>query len=197
MSQHGARGLRPFGRAALTNQSSKDRASYLELAGLRAPSVYIVRSAVAIVLAVCPSLVCASLAENSGRWELFERSGSIITAIGLMLASRRYIRYGVLELTTLRANNGPEPNVGEILEDILTAKLGLALSALGTVIWGWGEYLGWWSFSYLVVWTVFAVRSARRDFVRMRNSQAGAGVAGEASEPTRAGSLTAFNTRTR
>ena len=180
----------------MTNQSSKKR-TYLELAGLRAPSVYIVRSVVTVVLAVCPSVVCAFLAENSGRWELFERSGSIITAIGLMLASRRYIRYGVLELTTLRANNGPEPNLGEILEDILTAKLGLALSALGTVIWGWGEYLGWWSFSYLVVWTVFAVRSARRDFVQMLNSQAGPGVAGEASEATRAGSPTAFNTRTR
>jgi len=162
----------------LTNQSSKDRASYLGLAGLRAPSVYIVRSVVAIVLAVCPSLVCASLAENSGRWDLFERSGSIIAAIGLMLASRRYIRYGVLELTTLRANSGPEPNLGEVLEDILTTKLGLALSALGTVVWGWGEYLGWWSFSCLVVWVLLAVRGARRDFVRMRSGQAGPAVAG-------------------
>jgi hypothetical protein len=67
----------------LTYQSSKDRASYLELAGLRTPSVYIVRSVVTVVLAVCPSIVCASLAENSGRWDLFERSGSIITAIGV------------------------------------------------------------------------------------------------------------------
>ncbi len=180
----------------MINRSSEDRASYLELAGLRVPSVYVVRSVVAIVLAVCPSIVCASLAENSGRWDLFERSGSIITAIGLMLASRRYIRYGVIELTTLRANNGLDPNVGEILEDVLTAKLGLALSALGTVIWGWGEYLGWWSFSYLMVWAAFAVRSARRDFVRMRNSQAGPAVVGGASEATRAGSLTPFSTRT-
>lgn len=179
----------------MTNQFSKDRASYPELAGLRAPSAYIVRSVVTVVLAVCPSIVCASLAENSGHWELFERSGSIITAIGLLLASRRYIRYGVLELTTLRANNGPEPNLGEVVEDILTAKLGLTLSALGTVIWGWGTYLGWWSFSYLVVWMVFAVRGARRDSIQMRNSQAGPAGAGGASEATRAGSSGPANSR--
>ena len=180
----------------MTNQSSKKRTSYLELAGVRAPSVYIARSVVTVVLAVCPSVVCGFLAENSGRWELFERSGSIITAIGLMLASRRTIRYGVLELATLRASNGPEPNVGEVLKDVLTAKLGLALSALGTVIWGWGEYFGCWSFSYLVVWAVFAARSARGDFVRMRNSRAGPAVAGGAFAATSTGSLTPVGTRT-
>jgi hypothetical protein len=84
----------------------------------------------------------------------------------------------------LRANNRPAPKLGEVLEDILTAKLGLALSALGTVIWGCGQYLGWWSFGYLVVWAVFAVRSARRDFLRMRNNQGAPTVAGGASDAT-------------
>ena len=58
----------------------------------------------------------------------------------------------------------PEPNVAEILEDIFTAKLGLALSAFGTIIWGWGTYLGWWSFTYLPVWALFAARDFHRDW---------------------------------
>ena len=53
------------------------------------------------------------------------------------------------------------------MDAILTAKLGLALSAFGTVIWGWGRYLGWWSFGYLVIWASFAVRDARRDKARL------------------------------
>ena len=52
----------------------------------------------------------------------------------------------------------------ELLEDIYTAKLGLAVSAFGTIIWGWGKYLGWWSFSYLVVWAVIAARDASARF---------------------------------
>lgn len=63
----------------------------------------------------------------------------------------------------LRANNQIESEIGEVLEDIFTTKLGLALSAFGTIIWGWGQYLGWWSFSYLVVWALFAIRDALRD----------------------------------
>jgi hypothetical protein len=32
-----------------------------------------------------------------------------------------------------------------VLEDVVTGKLGLALSAVGSIIWGWGTYLGWLS----------------------------------------------------
>ena len=101
------------------------------------------------------------LARETGRWDLFERSGSITIAIGLLLASRRYIRYSVLELAVLNAQ--PKANIAEIVEDIFTAKLGLALSAFGTIIWGWGKYLGWASFTYLLVWALFAARDFRRD----------------------------------
>jgi len=41
--------------------------------------------------------------------------------------------------------------------------LGLALSAFETIIWGWGKYLGWWSFAYLLVWALFAARDFSRD----------------------------------
>src|SRR5271165_6003886 len=123
----------------MTPESGKP--GYLELSGVWPLRAYRVRRAAAIILALAPPTACAFLARESGRWDLFERSGSITTAIGLALASRRYIRYGVLELAILRAQ--PE-STAELLEDIFTAKLGLALSAFGTIIWGWGQYLGWW-----------------------------------------------------
>jgi hypothetical protein len=135
---------------------------YLELAGVWPPKAYRIHIIATISLALCPPLVCAFLASTSGRWDLFERSGSITTALGLLLASRRYIRYGVLELAILQARD-QERDAAEILEDIFTGKLGLGLSAFGTIVWGWGLYLGWWSFSYLLVWAMFAARDAYRD----------------------------------
>ncbi len=53
------------------------------------------------------------------------------------------------------------PDKAEMLEDVVTAKLGLALSAFGTIVWGWGKYLGWWSFTLMLVWTLFAVRDVK------------------------------------
>lgn len=143
----------------MTTESGKSR--YLELAGVWPPKRYRMRRVAAIVLAISPPIACAFLARETGRWDLFERSGSITIAIGLLLASRRYIRYSVLELAVLNAQ--PKANIAEILEDIFTAKLGLALSAFGTIIWGWGKYLGWASFTYLLVWALFAARDFRRD----------------------------------
>jgi hypothetical protein len=143
-------------------------ASLLALAGLRPLTAYSVRRIVTVVLAVLPPIVCASIAESSGNWDLFERSGSITAAIGLIVASRRYIHYGVLEL--LHAHKELKSDIAELLEDIFTQKLGLALSGFGMIISGWGKYLGWWSFSYLLVWALFALRDARRDFIRLQKS---------------------------
>jgi hypothetical protein len=155
----------------MTSQLTSAAASLLALAGLRPLNVYSVRKIVAVVLAVSPPIVCAWVAENSANWDLFERSGSITAAIGLIVASRRYVHYGVLEL--LHAHKELKTDIAELLEDILTQKLGLALSGFGMIISGWGKYLGWWSFSYLLVWALFALRGARRDFIRLQNSQAG------------------------
>ena len=137
-------------------------ADYPHVADVRHLHTYRVRRVAAAIMAISPPILCACLASHSGNWELFERSGSITTAIGLLVASRRYVQFGVLELARLQAQ-GPAPDAREMLEDILTAKLGLALSAFGTVIWGWGKYIGWWSFSCLLVWALFAARDARRD----------------------------------
>jgi hypothetical protein len=123
---------------------------------------------VAIVLAVGPPLIFAGFATASGRWDLFERSGSLTSAIGLLLASRRYLGRGVHELAMLDKNESESSSVAELIEDIHTAKLELALSAFGMTIWGWGEYLRWWSFSYLVVWAAIAALDAWRDFVHLR-----------------------------
>lgn len=147
--------------------AERSNLSNLELAGVQPIKTYRVRSAAAIILALSPPTVCALLASSSGRWDLFERSGSITTAIGLLLASRRYIRYGVRELALLHAQK-LQAEVTEIYEDIFTAKRGLALSAVGTIIWGWGTYLRWWSFSCLLVWALFALLDSRRDFNRAR-----------------------------
>jgi len=136
-------------------------AVYPHVADARHLRRYRWRRVAATIMAISPPILCACLAGSSGNWELFERSGSITTAIGLVLASRRYVQYGVLELA-MQAR-GPAPDAREMLEDILTAKLGLALSAFGTVIWGWGKYIGWWSFTCLLVWALFAARDARRD----------------------------------
>jgi hypothetical protein len=38
---------------------------------------------------------------------------------------------------------------------------------------GWGMYLRWWTFSYLLGWAAIAAFDAWRDFVRLRDSQVG------------------------
>jgi hypothetical protein len=132
------------------------------------------RLVVVVVLGLCPLLLGGWFAQSSGNWDLFERSASITSAIGLVVASRRYFQYGVHELAMLRPGDELKSEMAELLEDILTAKMGLALSAFGTIVWGWGKYLGWWSFSYLLVWAWFAFRDIYRDSIRLKNSHPGA-----------------------
>jgi len=128
---------------------------------------------VVVMLGLCPPLLGGWFAQSSGNWDLFERSGSLTAAIGLVVASRRYFQYGVLEMATLRADGEPKSQMAELLEDVLTAKTGLALSAFGTIVWGWGRYLGWWSFTYLLVWAWFAFRDIHRDSIRLKKSHSG------------------------
>ena len=138
-----------------------------ESPGVRPLRAYRLRRVIAIGLAICPAVVSAGVAQILDRWDLFERAGSITTAIGLLLASRRHIRFGIFVLATLQARK-PEFDVAEITDDIHAAKLGLALSAFGTIVWGWGAYLGWWSFSCLLIWAVLAARDVHRDANRAR-----------------------------
>ena len=159
----------------MTSQFGKAPFSYRELSRVRTPGAYRARRVAAFILAMSPPLICAWFATGPDRWELFERSGSVTSAIGLLLASRQYLRHGVLELAILQINNESESRLSmvELLENIHTAKLGLAISAFGTIIAGWGKYLGWWSFSCLVVWAVIVARDAWRDSVRLRDTPTG------------------------
>jgi hypothetical protein len=125
--------------------------------------------AAAILLAVSPPLIAAVLVTGSGRWDLFERSGALTSMIGLLLASRRYLRRGIVEIAMMDRSDGSNSNIMELLEDIHATKLGLAISAFGTVIWGGGQYLQWWTFGYLVIWAAVAAFDAWRDFVRLKD----------------------------
>ena len=113
----------------------------------------------AVLLALGPPLGCAWFAQDSGRWDLFERAGSITATVGLTLASRRYLQHGIAELATLHAQHSAKLHAAE---DIHTTKLGFALSAFGTIIWGWGDVIGWWSFLFVGPWATMALRDAWR-----------------------------------
>jgi len=132
----------------------------------------------AAALALGPAIGCAWFAEHTGRWDLFERTGSITAAVGLALASRRYLQHGISELASLHAEKASNLNAED---DIHSTKLGLALSAFGMVISGWGRYLGWWSFLFAALWAILAFRDLRRDMrhARVRRLSAARRDAGE------------------
>ena len=136
-----------------------------------APEGYIVRSIAMIALAICPEIICACISQASGHWDLFERSGSVTTIIGLLLASRPYFERTVTDLVIAHADEDAVFKPDEVLSDILAAKRGLTLSAFGSLIWGWGSYLRWWSFSLLALWMVFVVYRAHRDPVLQRRRE--------------------------
>lgn len=129
--------------------------------------------AAAILLAVSPPLIAAILVTDSGRWDLFERSGALTSMIGLLLASRHYLRRGIVEIAMMDRSGASKSDMAELLEEIHATKLGLAISAFGTVIWGGGQYLRWWTFGYLVIWAGIAAYDAWRDFVRLRDAPIG------------------------
>lgn len=136
---------------------------------LRTPWGYIFRSIAMIALAVSPAIICAYLAQTSARWDLFERSGSVITITGLLLASRRYLEHTVTDLVVAHANQDAGFKPHHALSEVLAARRGLTLSAFGTLIWGWGIFLRWWSFGVLALWMAFVVYRAFRDPVLQRS----------------------------
>ncbi|RZF25783.1 hypothetical protein EVC45_31370 [Paraburkholderia sp. UYCP14C] len=136
---------------------------------LRTPWGYIFRSVAMIALAVSPAVLCAYLAQASGRWDLFERSGSVITITGLLLASRRYLERTVTDLVVAHANGDAGFKPHHALSEVLAVRRGLTLSAFGTLIWGWGIFLRWWSFGVLALWMVLVIYRAFRDPVLRRS----------------------------
>ena len=157
----------------MTRNRHKVLASYLGLVGRMLQGGRRISRAAAITLAVSPPVICALFARGPERWDLFERSGALTSAIGLLLASRRYLGRGVIEIAIIEQGKGSKSNTLELIENIHATKLGLAVSAFGTIIWGTGKYLQWWTFSYLIVWAAIAAFDAWRDFVRLRDTAIG------------------------
>ena len=131
--------------------------SAVQRQSISVPWAFIVRSTGMMLLAVLPALIFAYLAHRSSDWHLFERSGSIVTIIGLLLASRRYFALTVTDLMVARTKNDIDITPREALNLILDTRRGFTLSAFGTLIWGWGIYLRWWSFAALVLWLAFVI----------------------------------------
>ena len=152
---------------------SKTLANYLGILRLVFRGGHRAFRATAIFLAVSPPVMCALFVRGPDRWDLFERSGALTTTIGFLLASRRYLQHGIIEIAIIDQNHGDKSNMSELVEDIHATKLGLAVSAFGTLIWGAGKYLHWWTFSYLIVWAAIAALDAWRDFVRLRDAPIG------------------------
>ena len=75
----------------VTTQSARTGMTLLALLGVRPLTTYRVRSIAAVTLGICPPIVFAWVGQTSGNWDLFERSGAITSAIGLLMASRRYV----------------------------------------------------------------------------------------------------------
>jgi hypothetical protein len=154
----------------MTSHPRKTLARYLQLHRLVLRGGQRGYGAVAIFLAVSPPLIAALFATGPERWELFERSGALTTTIGLLLASRRYLQRGIIEIAMIDAGHGSESNMTDLLEDVHATKLGLAISAFGTIIWGLGKYLRWWTFSSLIVWAAITALDAWRDLVCLRDN---------------------------
>jgi hypothetical protein len=131
------------------------------------------------MLAVCPAIICGCIAQSSGNWNLFERSGSLITVIGLLLASRRYFEHTVTDQIVAHTKELAGFKRGRVLGDILHTRRGLTLSSFGTLIWGWGTFLRWWSFGVLALWMIFVFYRAFRDPVLQRRG----GVQASTAEP--------------
>lgn len=86
------------------------------------------------------------LSFSNNDWEWFQRSGSIITLFGAIIASRKLIRLNIKK--SIELHNAPDTwkpskekleEQGYIEEDIKVETTGFILILVGTVIWGYGD----------------------------------------------------------
>jgi hypothetical protein len=96
---------------------------------------------------------CAWLSSATGDWMWFARSGAILTALGLVLASRK-ILIARADLVALLADmeraDGAErtarlesfKRLQRDLDRQVMEKAGFGLLVVGTLIWGFGDLLG-------------------------------------------------------
>jgi hypothetical protein len=136
--------------------------AFSSFAGLSFLRSYFGLSFIAVDLGICQPLIWAWIARTAGSWGLLEGSGSITAAVGLLAASRRYIDHSIIELVVLRASDVRKSDATEMRNDVLTAKLGLALSVLGNGHLGLGHILWLVEVQLPFGMGVFALRDAHR-----------------------------------
>lgn len=106
------------------------------------------------VLATVVTMAAAiALSAWTADWTWFARSGAIITALGLVLASRKVLiaRADLLALladmervdgTERTARLASFKRLQRDLDRQVTEKAGFALLILGTLVWGFGDLIG-------------------------------------------------------
>ena len=161
----------------------KTPAGYLDVLRLVLGTGHSIPRTIAVCLAVSPPVLCALLVRGPERWSLFERSGALTSAIGLLAAARRYIHRGVIEIATMDRDGDSQSNRLELVENVHATKMGFVISAFGMVIGATGKYLHWWTFSFLVAWAAMIAFDAWRDFVRLRDTDVADPLAPEGAGP--------------
>ena len=106
-----------------------------------------------VAAGVLASALSLWLSVATGDWTWFSRSGAILTALGLVMASRKILIARadlVALLSDMERTDGAERTarlesfnrVQRELDRQVMEKAGFALLLIGTLIWGYGDLLG-------------------------------------------------------
>lgn len=79
-------------------------------------------------------------------WKWFSRAGSVLAAAGGVLAARMLLRLGAAGVVDAQHTIDPTPAGAQATYqsalDVHASEIGLWFIILGTLIWGYGEFIG-------------------------------------------------------